>query len=55
MNRLLVVVLLIVVCVVGAGFYFGYFRIGSWRHPAGDFDGQLGIGVHQRQQSLDAG
>jgi hypothetical protein len=29
MNRLLVVVGLIVLCVVGAGFYFGYFRIGS--------------------------
>jgi hypothetical protein len=29
MYRLLVVVLLIVGCAVGAGFYLGYFRIGS--------------------------
>lgn len=29
MYRLIVVLGLIVVCVVGAGFYFGYFRIGS--------------------------
>ena len=29
MNRLLIVVGLIVVCVAGLGFYFGYFRIGS--------------------------
>jgi hypothetical protein len=29
MNRLLMVVGLIVVCVIGFGFYFGYFRIGS--------------------------
>jgi len=29
MNRLLVFVGLIVVCVIGLGFYFGYFRIGS--------------------------
>jgi len=29
MNRLLIVVGLIVVCVVGLGFYFGYFRIDS--------------------------
>jgi hypothetical protein len=29
MNRLFMVVGLIVVCVIGIGFYFGYFRIGS--------------------------
>jgi hypothetical protein len=29
MNRLIVVVLLLVVCAVGAGFYFGYFKIAS--------------------------
>ena len=29
MNRLLIVVGLVVVCVIGAGFYFGYFRIDS--------------------------
>lgn len=29
MNRLLIVVGLIVVGVIGAGFYFGYFRINS--------------------------
>jgi hypothetical protein len=29
MKILLIVVGLVVVCVVGAGFYFGYFRIGS--------------------------
>jgi hypothetical protein len=29
MTRLLIVVLLIVGCAVGAGFYFGYLRIGS--------------------------
>lgn len=29
MNRFLIVIGLIVVCVIGAGFYFGYFRIDS--------------------------
>lgn len=29
MNRFFVVAGLIVACVVGLGFYFGYFRIGS--------------------------
>lgn len=29
MYRLLFVILLIVGCAVGAGFYFGYFQIGS--------------------------
>jgi hypothetical protein len=29
MNRLLIVVGLIVVCVIGLGFYFGHFRIDS--------------------------
>ena len=29
MNRLLVVLGLIVVCVIAAGFYFGYFQVGS--------------------------
>jgi hypothetical protein len=29
MNRLLMVVGLIVVCVIGFGFYYGYFQIGS--------------------------
>jgi hypothetical protein len=28
MNRLFIVVGLIVVCVIGLGFYFGHFRIG---------------------------
>jgi hypothetical protein len=29
MNRLLIVVGLVVVCVIGAGFYFGYLRLSS--------------------------
>lgn len=29
MTRLIIVVGLILVCVVGLGFYFGYFKIGS--------------------------
>jgi hypothetical protein len=29
MNRLLVVAGLILVCVIGLGFYFGYFRLNS--------------------------
>lgn len=29
MNRVLIVVGLVVVCVVGLGFYLGYFRVGS--------------------------
>jgi hypothetical protein len=29
MNRFFVVIGLIVVCVIGAGFYFGYFRVSS--------------------------
>ena len=29
MNRLLVVIVLIVACVIGAGFYFGVLRIGT--------------------------
>jgi signal peptidase I len=29
MNRFLIVVALIVVCVIGAGFYFGFLRIDS--------------------------
>ena len=34
MKRLLIVVALIVVCVIGLGFYFGYFRIG-WESTDG--------------------
>ena len=49
MNRLLVVVGLIVVGVIGLGFYFGYFQIGSDNN-----DGKTHITLTVDQKKIQA-
>jgi hypothetical protein len=50
MNRLLVVVGLMVVCVIGVGFYYGYFRIGS---DSADGTTQITLTVEQKKIQND--
>ena len=47
MNRFLIVVALIVICVIGAGFYCGYLRIDS-----GSADGTSHITLTVEQRKL---
>ncbi len=50
MNRLLILVLLVIVCAVGAGFYFGYLKIAS---ENSDGTSHITLTVEQKKMQED--